>query len=302
MSIEIGARYAGAGRCEFIVWAPQAHEAAVKLVSPEAKLISIEQDDWGYWRANVEGIKPGAKYLYRINSDEERPDPASHFHPLDVQGPSAVVAHDDFEWSDHAWAGALMERLVVYELHTGAFTPEGTFDAIIARLPELSALGVTAIELLPVTEFPGERNWGCDGVYPFSAHHAYGGPAGLKRLVNACYEAGPAVILDIVYNHLGPEGNYLSRSAPYFTDKYRTPWGEAINFDGAGSDGARNYFIENALSWFANYHIDGLRLDAIHSIYDQSARPFLQELAEVAQDELIVKGSSLALYGREGLR
>jgi maltooligosyltrehalose trehalohydrolase len=301
MSIEIGAHYAGNGRCEFIVWAPQAHEVAVKLVSPEAKLISMERDEWGYWRANVEGITPGAQYLYRINNDEDRPDPASHFQPLGVHGPSAVVAHDDFAWSDRTWAGVPQERLVIYELHTGAFTPEGTFDAIIPRLPELSALGVTAIELMPISEFPGERNWGYDCVYPFSAHHAYGGPAGLKRLVNACHEAGLAVILDVVYNHLGPEGNYLSRFAPYFTDKYRTPWGEAINFDGSWSDGVRNYFIENALHWFANYHIDGLRLDAVHSIYDQSARPFLQELAEAAREFAAGRGGALLLIGESNL-
>jgi maltooligosyltrehalose trehalohydrolase len=280
MSIKIGARYAGEGDCEFIVWAPQAHSVAVKLLSPKIGMIPMERDEWGYWRANVEGITPDARYLYRINNDEDRPDPASHFQPLGVHGPSAVVAHNEFAWSDRDWTGVPQERLVIYELHTGVFTPEGTFDAIIPRLPELRALGVTAIELMPVAEFPGARNWGYDGVYPFSAHHAYGGPAGLKRLVNACHAAGLAVILDVVYNHLGPEGNYLSRFGPYFTDKYRTPWGDALNFDDAGSDGVRNYFIENALHWFGVYHIDGLRLDAIHAIHDVSARPFLQELAE----------------------
>jgi maltooligosyltrehalose trehalohydrolase len=280
MSIEIGARYAGEGICEFIVWAPQAREVAVRLISPEIRMIPMERDEWGYWRVKAEGITPGASYLYRIDNDEERPDPASHFQPLGVHGPSVVVAHDEFSWTDRAWTGVSQERLVIYELHTGVFTPEGTFDAVIPRLPELRALGVTAIELMPVAEFPGERNWGYDGVYPFSAHHAYGGPAGLKRLVNACHEAGLAVILDVVYNHLGPEGNYLSRFGPYFTDKYRTPWGAALNFDDAWSDGVRNYFIENALHWLGVYHIDGLRLDAVHAIRDMSARPFLQELAE----------------------
>jgi maltooligosyltrehalose trehalohydrolase len=280
MGIEIGARYAGESECEFIVWAPQAHEVAVRLVAPEIGMIPMKRNEWGYWRVKAESITPGASYLYRINNGEERPDPASHFQPLGVHGPSAVVAHDEFVWSDHAWTGVPQERLVIYELHTGVFTPEGTFDAIIPRLPELRALGVTAIELMPVAEFPGHRNWGYDGVYPFSAHHAYGGPVGLKRLVNACHKAGLAVILDVVYNHLGPEGNYLSRFGPYFTDKYRTPWGAALNFDDAWSDGVRNYFIENALHWFGHYHIDGLRLDAVHAIHDASAKPFLQELAE----------------------
>jgi maltooligosyltrehalose trehalohydrolase len=280
MVIEIGARYAGEGRCEFIVWAPQAHEVAVRLVAPEIGMIPMKRDEWGYWRVKADGITPGARYLYRIDNVEDRPDPASHFQPLGVHGPSAVVAHDEFVWSDHDWTGVPQERLVIYELHTGVFTPEGTFDAIIPRLPELRALGVTAIELMPVAEFPGYRNWGYDGVYPFSAHHAYGGPAGLKRLVNACHEAGLAVILDVVYNHLGPEGNYLSRFGPYFTDKYRTPWGAALNFDDAWSDGVRNYFIENALHWFGHYHIDGLRLDAVHAIRDASAKHFLKEMAE----------------------
>ncbi|MBO0858073.1 MAG: malto-oligosyltrehalose trehalohydrolase [Chloracidobacterium sp.] len=278
--MKIGARYAGGGGCEFVVWAPQAREIAVKIDSPGVGMIPMDRDEWGYWRAQAEEILPGAQYLYRINNDEERPDPASHFQPLGVHGPSGVVAHGEFAWSDHAWTGVPQERLVIYELHTGVFTPEGTFEAIIPRLAELHALGVTAIELMPVAEFPGERNWGYDGVYPFSAHHAYGGPTGLKRLVNACHESGLAVILDVVYNHLGPEGNYLSRFGPYFTDKYRTPWGDALNFDGEWSDGVRNYFIENALHWFDVYHIDGLRLDAIHAIHDMSARPFLMELAE----------------------
>ncbi|MGH9753265.1 MAG: malto-oligosyltrehalose trehalohydrolase [Blastocatellia bacterium] len=299
--MEIGTRYAGNGKCEFIVWVPQAHEVAVKLVAPEVRMIPMERDEWGYWRAKAKEVMPGAQYLYRINNDEERPDPASHYQPLGVHGPSAVVAHNDFAWSDQTWAGAPRERLVIYELHTGVFTPEGTFDAIIPRLPELSALGITAIELMPVAEFPGERNWGYDGVYPFSAHHSYGGPTGLKRLVNACHETGLAVILDVVYNHLGPEGNYLSRFGPYFTDKHRTPWGSALNFDDAWSDGVRNYFIENALHWFDNYHIDGLRLDAIHAIRDLSARPFLRELAERTAEFSARRGRSLPLIAESDL-
>jgi maltooligosyltrehalose trehalohydrolase len=301
MSVKIGARYEGNGRCEFIVWAPQASEVATKLFLPEVKMIPMERDEWGYWRASAENIAPGAQYVYRINNDEERPDPAAHFQPLGVHGPSAVVAHGDFAWSDQNWAGVAQEELVIYELHTGAFTPEGTFDAIIPRLAELRKLGVTAIELMPVAEFPGERNWGYDGVYPFSVHHAYGGPAGLKRLVNACHEAGLAVILDVVYNHLGPEGNYLSRFAPYFTNKYRTPWGSAINFDGAWSDDVRNYFIENALHWFDNYHIDGLRLDAIHAIYDRSARPFLQELADATEEFAASRARNFFLIAESNL-
>jgi maltooligosyltrehalose trehalohydrolase len=280
MRIKIGAHQTGAGGYEFILWAPEISEVALKLFSTEIRMIPMERDRWGYWRTKVENIAPGARYLYRIDNGEERPDPASHLQPVGVHGSSEIVIHSSFPWSDQGWAGIPMEKLVIYELHVGVFTPEGTFDAIIPRLKELHELGITAIELMPIAEFPGERNWGYDGVYPFSVHHAYGGPEGLKRLVNACHRMGLAVILDVVYNHLGPEGNYLTRFAPYFTDKYRTPWGSAINFDGAWSDGVRNYFIENALHWFENYHIDGLRLDAIHAIFDQSARPFLEELAD----------------------
>jgi maltooligosyltrehalose trehalohydrolase len=301
MSIKIGARTAGASGCEFIVWAPEVHEVALKLLSPELRMIPMERDEWGYWRTKVENIAPGAQYLYRIDNDEERPDPASHLQPFGVHGSSEVVAHNDFPWSDQGWSGVPLERLVISELHVGAFTPEGTFDAIIPRLSELHELGITAIELMPVAEFPGERNWGYDGVYPFSVHRAYGGPAGLKRLVNACHEVGLAVILDVVYNHLGPEGNYLARYAPYFTDKYRTPWGSAINFDGPWSDGVRNYFIENALHWFGNYHIDGLRLDAIHAIFDQSARPFLQELADEVTEIAAQQGRKLFLIAESNL-
>ena len=284
MSIKIGARQADNSGYEFIVWAPQINEVALKLVTPEVRIIPMERDRWGYWHTKVENIEAGARYLYRIDNDEERPDPASHLQPLGVHGPSEIVTHSGYSWSDQGWAGIPIEQLIIYELHVGTFTPEGTFDAIIPRLKELHELGITAIELMPVAEFPGERNWGYDGVYPFSVHHAYGGPEGLKRLVNACHMIGMAVILDAVYNHLGPEGNYLARFAPYFTDKYRTLWGSAINFDGAWSDSVRNYFIENALHWFENYHLDGLRLDAIHAIFDQSARPFLQELADEVRE------------------
>jgi maltooligosyltrehalose trehalohydrolase len=170
--------------------------------------------------------------------------------------------------------------MIMYELHVGTFTPQGTFDAIVPRLGELKELGVNAIELMPVAQFPGERNWGYDGVYPFAVQASYGGPAGLTRLVNECHKHGIAVILDVVYNHLGPEGNYLSEFGPYFTDRYRTPWGRAVNFDGPYSDDVRNFFFENSFHWFENFHIDALRLDAVHAIFDMSAHPFLEELAE----------------------
>jgi maltooligosyltrehalose trehalohydrolase len=190
------------------------------------------------------------------------------------------VDHSAFRWKDADWPGVAPEDMIIYELHVGTFTPDGTFDAVIPRLDHLRQVGVNAIEIMPVGQFPGERNWGYDCAFPFAAQNSYGGPEGLKRLVNACHRTGMSVILDVVYNHLGPEGNYLGSYGPYFTEKYRTPWGNAINFDDAYSDGVRNYFIENALFWLRWFHVDALRLDAIHAIYDMSATHILQELSE----------------------
>jgi maltooligosyltrehalose trehalohydrolase len=187
-----------------------------------------------------------------------------------------------FPWEDQEWSGLQLADFVLYELHVGTFTPEGTLDAVIPHLDGLKDLGVTAVELMPVAQFPGSRNWGYDGAHPFAVQNTYGGPAGLKRLVNACHRKGLAVVLDVVCNHLGPEGNYLAEFGPYFTDRYRTPWGSAVNFDGPHSDEVRRFFVENALHWVVDFHIDALRLDAVHAIVDHSAVPFLQELGEAA--------------------
>jgi len=243
-------------------------------------ILPMLPEEQGYWFAEWEGNHPDARYFYRIDNRLERPDPASGYQPLGVHGPSQVVRHWMYPWKDSGWRGLALADLVIYELHVGTFTPEGTLSAIIPRLEALKDLGITAVELMPVATFPGEYNWGYDGVYPFAVQHGYGGPLGLKQLVNACHQAGLAVILDVVYNHLGPEGNYLRDFGPYFTAKYQTPWGEALNYDGPWSGEVRNYFIENALGWFENYHVDALRLDAIDRIFDQSAHPFLEELAE----------------------
>jgi maltooligosyltrehalose trehalohydrolase len=231
----------------------------------------------GYFRAIVDDVAPGALYRYRIDGQKERPDPASRFQPQGVHGPSQVADHR-FAWNDTGWCGIPLETYVLYELHVGTFTPQGAFDAIIPRIATLKELGVTAIEVMPVAQFPGNRNWGYDGVYPFAVQESYGGPSAFKRFVDACHKQGIAVALDVVYNHLGPEGNYLSDFGPYFTNVYKTPWGEALNFDGPHSDHVRRYFIENALEWITEFHIDALRLDAVHAIVDPSARPFLQEL------------------------
>jgi maltooligosyltrehalose trehalohydrolase len=190
-----------------------------------------------------------------------------------------------FHWSDTCWHGIAREELVIYELHVGAFTPEGTLDAIIARLHELSSLGVTAIELMPVAQFAGERNWGYDAVYPFAVQNSYGGPRALQRLIDAAHHAGLAVILDVIYNHLGPEGNYLANYGPYFTDRYHTPWGLAVNYDGPDSDPVRQYVIDNALMWVRDFHVDGLRLDAVHAIFDLSPRHILADIQATVQRE-----------------
>ncbi|MGB9243790.1 MAG: malto-oligosyltrehalose trehalohydrolase [Candidatus Acidiferrales bacterium] len=274
----LGAELVGENSCNFLVWAPRARRVEVCIVEPRARAVPMQAAGCGYFHAVVEGISAGALYRYRLDGEKERPDPASRYQPQGVHGPSQII-DSGFHWNDSRWRGIPLEKYVLYELHVGTFTPEGTFDAIISRLARLKDLGVTAVELMPVAQFPGDRNWGYDGVYPYAVQASYGGPAGLKRLVDACHRHGIAVALDVVYNHLGPEGNYLADFAPYFTDLYKTPWGQAINFADAESDDVRRYFIDNALQWVSDYHIDALRLDAIHAIVDPSARTFLEELS-----------------------
>ena len=277
----IGAWYdRRSGSCSFRVWAPLRERVAVRIVGPTMKTIPMERDDRGYWKATVRDVGPGARYVYRLDDDRERSDPASRFQPEGVHGPSQVVDHDAFRWTDMEWKGLPLPAMIMYEIHTGTFTPEGTFEAIISRLADLRELGINAIELMPIAQFPGARNWGYDGVYPYAVQNSYGGPEGLKHLVNACHGNEIAVILDVVHNHLGPEGNYLWDFGPYFTDRYRTPWGDAINFDGPYSDEVRQYFIGSALHWVSEYHIDALRIDAIHGIFDFSAKHILQDLGE----------------------
>jgi maltooligosyltrehalose trehalohydrolase len=273
----------------------------VKIVSPEERTIPLARDDRGYWRATAEAIARDTLYFFRLDESTDRPDPASHFQPRGVHGPSRVVDHTAFHWKDANWTGVPLEKMIIYELHIGAFTPEGTFDAVIPRLNDLRECGINAIEIMPIGQFPGERNWGYDVACPFAVQNSYGGPEGLKRLVNACHRAGIAVILDVVYNHLGPEGNYLGSFGPYFTEKYRTPWGNAINFDDAYSAEVRNYFIENALYWLRCFHIDALRLDAIHAIYDMSATHILRELSEAVDEYSAQQGRRSYLIAESDL-
>ena len=296
----LGSSCVARDRRRFLVWAPTVKRVEVVLVAGRRKVVAMRRRGDGYHQGVVEGVEPGARYVYRLDGLKEFPDPASRFQPDGVHGASAVVG-PEFPWTDGGWLGMRLEDCVLYELHVGTFTPEGTFAGVIRRLRGLKELGVTAIELMPVAQFPGSRNWGYDGVYPYAVQNTYGGPAGLKRLVNAAHRAGLAVVLDVVYNHVGPEGNHLGEFGPYFRGADHTPWGRALNFDGPGSEGVRRFFIENALYWQREFHIDGLRLDAIHAIRDSSARPFVKELAEACRRQAKVLGRPFHLIGEGGL-
>jgi maltooligosyltrehalose trehalohydrolase len=267
----------------FTLWAPRANRVVLRLVGPVHRDIALQPIHRGYHQVIVEGIAPGQLYLYRLDQGPERPDPASRWQPDGVHAASAVV-DPAFDWQDDGWHGIPLRDLILYETHIGTFTPEGTFDSAIGQLDRLKSVGINALSLLPVAQFPGSRNWGYDGVYPFAVQHAYGGVAGLKRLVDAAHKRGLAVILDVVYNHLGPEGNYFRDFGPYYTDQYKTPWGEPFNYDGPGSDEVRHFFLTNALRWQEEFHLDGLRLDAVPCIKDFSAYHFLAELADRCRD------------------
>ncbi len=274
-----GAALQPGGTCKFSVWAPFRKQMVLSLLQPQQTTYSMERDERGYWHVQVDNVEAGTRYKYIPDEEAPLPDPASRYQPEGVHGPSEVV-DTHFEWTDKTWQGLELHELIIYELHTGTFSSTHDFQGIIDRLEYLRSLGITAIEIMPVAQFPGDRNWGYDGVYPFAVQHSYGGVKGLKALVNAAHQHGIAVILDVVYNHLGPEGNYFSQYGPWFTDKYKTPWGPAINFDDAWCDAVRGYYIQNALMWLDEFHIDGLRMDAVHAIWDCSAKHFTAELSE----------------------
>ncbi|HYC00911.1 MAG TPA: malto-oligosyltrehalose trehalohydrolase [Candidatus Limnocylindrales bacterium] len=255
------------------VWAPDAR-AVEAIVDDQVRPLRQERD--GAWTCALEA---GQRYRLRVDGNGPFPDPASRWQPEGVHGPSQAIALEGVEWNDAAFAPVPLSKAVIYELHVGTFSPSGTYAGVIEKLPYLRDLGVTHVELMPLATFPGSRGWGYDGVYPYAPHPAYGTPHELRRLVQAAHDHGLAVLLDVVYNHLGPDGNYLASYGPYFTDRYRTPWGPAINFDDAGSDSVRAFFIENALMWLRDYRFDGLRLDAVHAIYDMRATHFLEELS-----------------------
>ncbi|MEX2592406.1 MAG: malto-oligosyltrehalose trehalohydrolase [Anditalea sp.] len=270
----IGARPLSNGGCIFTVWAPEKKRMTLHLVHPEEQESELKRDEMGYFKVEIKDFSPGARYFLKPDGENDYPDPASHFQPEGVHGPSEVINHAQYTWQDNNWKGIPFNELILYELHVGTFTNEGIFEAIIPLLDDIAETGINGIELMPVSQFPGNRNWGYDGVFPYAVQNTYGGPDGLKKLVDACHQRGIAVFMDVVYNHLGPEGNYFSNFGPYFTDQYSTPWGDAINFDGEWSDGVRDYFSNNALHWFDQYHMDGLRCDAIHAVCDSGAVNF----------------------------
>lgn len=300
--LDLGAHVVTPSSVHFRVWAPKADAVAVRLVGQGRRSIAMQPIERGYFETTVECAEAGDRYLYVLDGVNERPDPASRFQPDGVHGLSAVVNPHDFHWTDRHWRGLPLTDLIIYELHIGTFTEEGTFEALLPWLDYLKHdVGITALELMPVAQFPGTRNWGYDGVYPFAPQSSYGGPQGLKTLVNACHAKGLAVVLDVVYNHLGPEGNYLGDFGPYFTDRYKTPWGAAVNYDGPESDAVRHYVVNNALYWVTEYHIDALRLDAIHGIFDFSATHILEEVAAAVHAQARRLDRTALLIAESGL-
>lgn len=269
-----------AGGARWCVWGPRHSRIHLVLgMDGDRQVMPMSNEPDGYHSLEVAGVATGLRYAYRPEGAEfDLPDPASRWQPDGVHRPSAVFFPDDYEWHDQGWQGVSMRELAIYELHVGTFTAAGTFAAAIPRLPQLKELGITAIEIMPVAQFPGTRNWGYDGVHPYATQNSYGGPRGLQELVDAAHQLGLGVILDVVYNHLGPEGNYLAQFGPYFTNRYHTPWGSAFNYDGPDSDPVRSFVIENACQWVRDFHIDGLRLDAVQTIYDLGAFHLLAEL------------------------
>jgi maltooligosyltrehalose trehalohydrolase len=290
---ERGAHPLPGGGVRFSVWAPIASRVSVRVRTAASggatQLHELERGDRGDWSGDVGEATSGDDYWFVVEREGEAPrdlpDPRSRWQPEGVHGPSRVLDPGEWEWNDAGWRGVAMPELVIYELHVGTFTREGTFDAAIRELRWLRTLGVTAIEIMPVAEFPGERNWGYDGVHLYATQGSYGGPDGLRCLVDAAHRTGLAVILDVVYNHLGPEGNYLDAFGPYFTEAYRTPWGRALNYDGPDSDEVRAWVLDNVRQWIRDFHLDGLRLDAVHGIFDHGAVHLLEEIAGVVHAE-----------------
>jgi maltooligosyltrehalose trehalohydrolase len=304
-TLERGAQVLPNGAVRFAVWAPRAERVTVRLVSGPAKGDHgmTRSRERGVFECVVEGAAPPVEYGFLLNDNQHHlvPDPISRWQPDGPHGPSRVVDPCAHRWSDSDWRGIEMADLILYELHVGTFTREGTFAAASRCLPELASLGVTAVEIMPVAQFPGERNWGYDGVSLYAVQNSYGGPEALKQFVECAHSSGLAVILDVVYNHVGPEGNYLREFGPYFTEKYKTPWGPALNYDDADSDDVRRFVVDNARYWIEEYHCDGLRLDAVHGIFDFSAKHLLQEITEAVQESGARQGRNVVVIGESDL-
>jgi maltooligosyltrehalose trehalohydrolase len=284
------------GSAQFEVWAPRARALSVQLDKDrQQRTVRLESGGNGVFRAVVPQVEPGTDYAFLLDESPPRPDPVSRHRPAGVHGPSRIVDPSAYTWSDQGWTGLPPAELVIYELHIGTFSPGGTFASAIERLPYLRQLGVTAVEIMPVAEFPGGRNWGYDGVSLYAPQSTYGGPEELRGFVAACHQEGLAVILDVVYNHLGPEGNYLNDFGPYFSDRHKTLWGAGWNLDGPESDEVRRYIVDNALYWITEFHIDGLRLDAADKIIDQSALHLLEEIVARVRQQAVALGRRVTL-------
>ncbi len=284
---------------KFRVWAPTAKNVEIKIADQRLPLDTVAG---GWWQVEVANAGPGTDYSYFVDGEESAfPDPRSPWQPEGVHGPSRVVDHAAFRWHDGGWCAPVLSSAIIYELHVGTFTPEGTFDAVIAKLGWLRDLGVTHVELLPVSTFPGERGWGYDGVHLFAPYGPYGGPDGLKRLIDAAHGKGLAMILDVVYNHFGPDGNYTGKFGPYLTSLHNTPWGDAVNFEDAGSHEVRRFFIDNALMWLRDYHFDGLRLDAVTAYIDRTATNFMEQLAREVRELEAATGRPFVLIAESDL-
>ena len=299
--LQFGARPLAEGGTLFRVWAPLAESLSVKILDGEPRTYPLTRGEDDVFEVNIPHVGAGSDYFYLVGGGRERPDPVSRWQPQGVHGPSRVVDPRAFAWTDEDWKGVPLADALIYELHVGTFTPEGTFEAAIPKLAHLKRLGVNAVEVMPVAEFPGGRNWGYDGTHSYAPQSTYGGPEGFKKFVDACHREGLAVVLDVVYNHLGPEGNYLGEFMPVFGKNYRTPWGDALNFDGPDSDGVRRYFVDNALYWLTEYHVDGLRLDAIHRIIDIGPTHVLAEIAEAFRRQARALGRTAWTIGESDL-
>ena len=280
--LPIGAEPCAAGGTHFRVWAP--HARTLEVVTVPGNVVSLEREGAGYFAGRVDTATPGTRYHYRLDGQLTLADPASRFQPEGVHGPSEIVDPGAFAWSDAGWRGPEPSGQVIYELHLGTFTPEGTWAAAARELPELAAAGLTVLELMPVSEFPGRFGWGYDGVFPFAPTRLYGTPDDFRRFVDAAHAVGLGVILDVVYNHLGPDGCVLRHYAPeYFTDRHANEWGDALNFDGAGSASVREFFIANATYWIDEFHLDGLRFDATQQMFDDSPEHVLAAAVRAAR-------------------